>query len=67
MKLILQATEISKEFMDQVDSGVKVAVETEVQSESVVAEAKRPEAQQTISQAQPEALQGTGFCNSHSS
>merc|ERR1712066_1215203 len=54
---VAQATEISKEFMDQVDSAVKIAVETDVQSESAVAESKRPEAQQTVSHAQAEAPQ----------
>ena len=56
-----QATEISKEFMEQVDSDVKVAVESVIQSESVVAESKKPEAQQTVSQAQPDAAQGNHF------
>lgn len=49
--------------MEEVDSVVKVAVETEVQSESVIAESKRPEAQSTVSLAQPEASQGNYFCN----
>ena len=49
--------------MEEVDSGVKIAVETEVQSESVVAESKRPEAQQTVSHAQAEAPQGRDFSN----
>lgn len=44
--------------MEQVDSDVKVAVESVIQSESVVAESKKPEAQQTVSQAQPDAAQG---------
>ena len=51
--------------MEEVDSGVKVAVETEVKSESVVAESKRPEAQQTVSLAQPEAPQGRYFYNQY--
>ena len=44
--------------MDQVDSGVKVAVESVIQSESVVAVSQKPEAQVTVSQGQPEASQG---------
>ena len=47
--------------MEQVDSDVKVAVESVIQSESVVAESKKPEAQQTVSQAQPDAAQGNHF------
>merc|ERR1711962_970608 len=54
---VAQATEISKEFMDQVDSGVKVAVESVIQSESVVAESRKTETQQTLSQAQPDGSQ----------
>ena len=49
---------MSTQITDQVDSGVKVAVVSEVQSESVVAQAKQPEAQQVVSQVQPEAPQG---------
>ena len=44
--------------MDQVDSGVKVAVESVIQSESVVAESRKTETQQTLSQAQPDGSQG---------
>ena len=44
--------------MQQVDSEVKVAVESVTQSESVVAESKQPETQQPVSQAQPDASQG---------
>ena len=44
--------------MEQVDSGVKVAVESVIQSESVVVESKKPEAQLTVSQAQPDSSQG---------
>ena len=40
---------------------MKVAVESVIQSESVVAESKKPEAQQTVSQAQPDAAQGNHF------
>ena len=49
--------------MEQVDSDVKVAVESVIQSESVVAESKKPEAQQTVSQAQPDAAQGNHYLN----
>ena len=50
--------------MEEVDSGVKMAVESEVQSESMVADSKKPEAQQTLSLAQPEAAQRKGYLNS---
>ena len=49
--------------MDQVDSGVKVAVESVIQSESVVAESRKTETQQTLSQAQPDGSQGMPIYN----
>merc|ERR1712226_1022560 len=59
---VAQATEMSKEFIEQIDSGVKMAVETEVQAESAVAKAaKKPEAQQPVSQTQPQALDTSGI------
>ena len=48
---------MSKEFIEEVDSAVKMAVETEVQAESAVAKAaKKPEAQQPVSQTQPQGI-----------
>ena len=57
---LLQATEISTEIKEEVDSGVKSAGVTEVQSEMVIAKAKQPETQQVVSQVQAEAVQGKG-------